>query len=427
MNATLNPSVQRAISRVVLRSELWRAALVLGVLAFLLGFVLLLQAAPESGPLYRARLARGVIVLVLGLLYESGVLVTLLRWRRADRPSPAWFRWLNTTVEVSLPTVAVLLLAPVTGLAPALAGAAPYVYFVLIVFTALYLDFGLCVVAGFLAGGQFAVLAAVALRDLAPVEGWEVLNSPGAYWVKASTLLLTGLAAGFVARQIRGQMVAAVRSASERDRAISMFGQHVSPQVADLLLRQPLEFTGEEREVCVMFLDIRDFSKLAAAQAPGDVMRYLNTLFSTLINIVNRHQGIVNKFLGDGFMAVFGAPVNDASLCEHAVTAAREILDAVGQLNAGGEISATRLGIGLHVGGAVTGNVGSDERKEYTIIGDVVNLAARIEQATKQFGAQLLISDAVQQRLPAGRFEARDLGPVDLKGQPLPTRLFQLA
>jgi adenylate cyclase len=274
---------------------------------------------------------------------------------------------------------------------------------------------------------QFSLIAFFALRGQEPVPGWEVLTSAAAHWLKAAMLLVTGLAAGFVAAQIKRQLLAAVRSTSERDRAVSIFGQHVSPQVAEMLLKQPVEYTGEQRNVCVMFLDIRDFSKLAAAHTPNQVMEYLNTLFGSLISIVNQHRGIVNKFLGDGFMAVFGAPLGDSELCESAVAAAKAILAAVEKLNARGAIPPTRVGIGLHVGEALTGNVGSTERKEYTVIGDVVNLASRIEQATKQFQANLIVSEAVRERLDAARHRLEDLGLVELKGQPRPTRLFRVA
>ena len=205
-----------------------------------------------------------------------------------------------------------------------------------------------------------------------------------------------------------------------------IFGQHVSPQIAEKLLRQPVELAGELRNVCVMFLDIRNFSGYAAAARPEAVMAYLNKLFGFMIDVVNAHHGIVNKFLGDGFMAVFGAPVDDAESCKHAAGASLEILGRLDRLNAAGAIHPTRVGIGLHVGEAVTGNVGSAERKEYAIIGDVVNLASRLEQATKELHARLLISEAVRRNLDA-TIAAEDLGLVELKGQPAPAQVYKIA
>jgi adenylate cyclase len=252
-----------------------------------------------------------------------------------------------------------------------------------------------------------------------------MLRSPHQWLIKGAILLASGFIAGFVARQIRRQLASALQTVEERDRAVSIFGQHVSPQVAELLLKQPMDFAGQERNVCVMFFDIREFSRIATERSPTEVMEYLNTLFGLMIPAVNAHHGIINKFLGDGFMAVFGAPVDDGQQCRHAVEAARAMLARVEQLNREQRIPPTRVGIGLHLGVALTGNVGSGDRKEYTVIGDVVNLASRIEQATKQFQASLLVSEVVMKALggPAGT----DLGLVELKGQAAPVRLFQLA
>jgi adenylate cyclase len=174
-----------------------------------------------------------------------------------------------------------------------------------------------------------------------------------------------------------------------------------------------------------MFLDIREFSRFAAGRPPGEVMHYLNTLFSGMIPVIHEHRGIINKFLGDGFMAVFGAPLDDQDHCRNAVAAARSILLKVEEMNSSRQITPTRVGIGLHLGVAVTGNVGGGDRMEYTVIGEVVNLAARIEQATKTWQAQLLVSGEVMDAL--GEEAGEDLGLVELKGHDQAIRLFKLA
>lgn len=388
--------------------------------------VILLLKTGATGPVAHVISSSPAMAPFFGLaLYELAVLVWL--WRHKDVASRGWFRWVNTLAELSVPTATILILGSAVGLAQSLVGAAPWLYFMLIVLTALYLDPKLCLAAGVWAAVQFSLLAYVATRGLADVPNWPVLTFGPAYILKAICLVMTGLASGFVALQIRKQLNATVQMSLERTRAISIFGQHVSPQVAEMLLNQPVKSTGEERTVCVMFLDIRNFSVYAAERAPGEVMDYLNALFSELIAVVNRHEGIINKFLGDGFMAVFGAPLSDGRQCEHAVEASREILKVVARLNAEKKIPETRVGIGLHLGEAVTGNVGSSERKEYTIIGDVVNLASRIEQATKQFQAQILVSEPVMSALQPDRYPAEDLGLVELKGQSKPARLYKLA
>jgi adenylate cyclase len=201
----------------------------------------------------------------------------------------------------------------------------------------------------------------------------------------------------------------------------------VSPEIAQRLLQQNLDIDGETRDACVMFLDIRGFTSIAADKTPHEVMLYLNTLFGELIDVVNANNGIVNKFLGDGFMAIFGVPADDPEKIPHAFNAAQAILERVETLNQRGAIPPTQVGIGLHAGQLVTGNVGTRERKEYTLVGETVNLAARIEQATKEFDARLLISESIWNNLPRPPVDALDLGMVELKGISEPVRLFKLA
>jgi adenylate cyclase len=427
--------VRSAMQRELLRSERRRVVVLVGLLGFLMVVLMMLRVSPtliraEIRPQTTSLFVPLVIVAGAYLGYEIVVLVWLSRLLRTDRPPPAAFRYVNTLIEVSLPTAVMAAGALVMGGLPTLAGAAPFLYFLFLCLVALNLDFWLCVFAGAVASVEFVVLSLILLRlDTVP-PGTDspvlaMLHSPHQYLLKGVFLLAGGLVAGFVARQIRRQLASALRTMEERDRAISIFGQHVSPQVADLLLQQPMDFAGQERHVCVMFLDIRDFSRIANEHSPTEVMDYLNTLFGFMIPVINEHRGIINKFLGDGFMAVFGAPVDDGEQCRHAVEAAQVMLRRVEDLNREQSIPPTRLGIGLHLGVALTGNVGGSERKEYTVIGDVVNLASRIEQATKQFKACLLVSEAVVQSLggPAGK----DLGLVELKGQAQPIRLFKLA
>jgi adenylate cyclase len=206
-----------------------------------------------------------------------------------------------------------------------------------------------------------------------------------------------------------------------------MFGQHVSPSVVEKLLSQDVEFGGEVRHVCVMFLDIEGFTTFSESRRPEEVVLYLNSLFSEMIDSVNGHNGIVNKFLGDGFMAVFGAPIFDASDRKNAVAASLEILDRVEAMVTSGQISPTRIRIGLHAGEAVTGNVGSSARKEYTIIGDVVNLASRLEQLNKQFGSRLMVSETVVEGLDGLTEQAKPHGAIQVKGREQPVQVYELA
>ena len=188
------------------------------------------------------------------------------------------------------------------------------------------------------------------------------------------------------------------------------------------------EGTGTEsdiRRVAVMFVDFRSFTAGARERSPQEVVDRLDGAFAILVDILDRHGGIVNKFLGDGFLALFGAPLRADNAAHHAVAAAREMLEANDSIN-----KAThwplRIGIGIHIGEVVAGSIGSPRRKEYTVIGDTVNFAARVEALNKEFNSQFLISQAVLDELGDEAKDAVALGEVPVRGYDRPMAVWQL-
>ena len=175
-----------------------------------------------------------------------------------------------------------------------------------------------------------------------------------------------------------------------------------------------------------MFVDIRSFTTAARTRTPAEVVERLDDVFEILVDIVDRHNGIVNKFLGDGLLAIFGAPIDDPLEAANAVGAAREMLMSVEASNVGHSWP-IRLGIGIHIGQAVAGTVGSQRRKEYTVIGDTVNLASRLESLNKEVGSQLIVSDAVREAAQEAVGEALPLGPVPVRGYSEPVTVWRLA
>jgi adenylate cyclase len=239
---------------------------------------------------------------------------------------------------------------------------------------------------------------------------------------RAAIMLAAGVVAGFVALRLRNKFQHAVQEAASRERVTNIFGQHVSPAVVDQLLERPAEWQGERREVCVMFLDIRNFTANSRGRPPEEVVEYLNAAFAFMIEAVDHHSGFINKFLGDGFMAVFGAPLDDPAAVHHAIAAAREILANIDRRRSIDGAWPLEVGIGLHMGPCVTGNIGSPMRKEFTVIGDTVNFASRLEQLTKQYGRRFIVSDAIVAALGSEANTAVPLGAVAVKGyaDPIP-------
>ena len=175
--------------------------------------------------------------------------------------------------------------------------------------------------------------------------------------------------------------------------------QQVSEDIAKELMAEGSYLTTKKSFVCIMFLDIRGFTPWAEQHAPEEIIEYQNRVFGFMIDIINKHHGNVNQLLGDGFMATFGAPKSSGNDCQNAFDAAVAILHQLQQKMDSGQITKTRIGIGLHAGNVVTGNVGSDMRKQYSITGNTVILASRIEQLNKEFGSQLIISREVHDQL----------------------------
>lgn len=296
-------------------------------------------------------------------------------------------------------------------------------YFVFILASTLRLNFALPALTGAVAACEYMAVAAHILPLSSSAD--EALLTPLFHAGRSFIMLIAGIVAGLVAMRLRANLVGVLTESAARERVTGLFGQHVSPSVVDRLLGSTVETEAEVRQVCVMFLDIRDFTAFTRQQSPGEVVGYLNHAFGFMVEAVDRNHGIVNKFLGDGFMAIFGAPLADTHAAEHAVAAAREILAEIDRRVAAGE-APPRIGIGLHLGMAMTGNVGSPRRKEYTVIGDTVNLAARIEQLNKELGSRFLVSGTVADALGPALGEAMPL-TTTVKGYAAPITVWRLA
>lgn len=370
---------------------------------------------------------RFVVLLVL-IVYLITERMLLGRRIKNGRKTPTFYRYLTAFIETSCPTAEIIVAASHTDAVVALTTIPVFVYSLFIVVSALRLNFKLSVFTGAVAAIEYTLVGLIYFGR----EGGQVSNpllvSVPIHVTKGVVLLSLGVVTGLVALQIKKRLLDSFRIAEERNNIINTFGQHVSPAVVDKLLAQRPGLQSEKKDVCVMFLDIRNFTTFAEKRKPEEVVDYLESLFEFMIEIVNRHQGIVNKFLGDGFMAVFGAPLSDGRDCLNAVAASREILSRVEEKVVSGTILPTRVGIGLHAGEAVTGSIGSTLRKEYTVVGDVVNLASRIEQLNKQFGSQLLISEVVWDATRDDRIaEALPMGHVPVKGREAPITIYRVA
>jgi adenylate cyclase len=211
-----------------------------------------------------------------------------------------------------------------------------------------------------------------------------------------------------------------------KKRAIALFSQQVSKEVAMELLSDTFETGSKKIFACIMFLDIRGFTPFAENKEPSEIIQYQNDVFGFMIDIISKHNGIINQFLGDGFMATFGAPASSGNDCQNAVNASLEIVKLLNQKCKSGEVPKTKIGIGLHAGNIVTGNVGTTNRKQYSITGNTVILASRIEQLNKEFDSEVLISKEVLEMLDQQNLKIKNLGRVTVKGRGEPMEIVRL-
>jgi class 3 adenylate cyclase len=271
----------------------------------------------------------------------------------------------------------------------------------------------------------------LAFLDQSVTTGSESLGRDWAVYL--TFLTCSALMAFFVAKRTRALALDVAAESRTREKTRALLGAYVSEELAEAALeRGELTLGGERAVVTVLFSDLRGFTSYAEGLAPEDLVRQLNAYLAAMVNVISAHGGVVDKYVGDAIMAVFGAPAarpDDAARAIRAAHAMRGALAEHNQARALREEPPLRQGIGVHTGPVVAGNVGTAARASYTVIGDTVNLASRLEAATKERGVEVLVSeDAVQAAwgarddLPA----LEDAGELEVRGRSKPVQVLTL-
>lgn len=354
---------------------------------------------------------------------------TLLYARIRKDSAPDWTKWVSAVMDVSCATAlsASGLLnysgAYETLLAPVFV--ALYPPFML--FTALNGNVRLSLFAGVLAAAErLGLFAYVVSRGLVRTTeqatyGTDAVSIPDQVTVAGFLFVIGGLFAalsGLLRREWQRSAEETLHKL-EAERKQAHFRKYLSAAVADYVTQSPEAMTlgGARRTAAVVFVDIRDFTPFAERERPERVVEFLNLVFSELVTIVFAHGGTLDKFLGDGLMAVFGVPKEGPDSAEHAVRAAVDMQACARRLSAAGAAAGHefRIGVGIAFGEVIAGNLGSPERMEFTVIGDTVNYASRLQGLCKDLAQDIVVSDAVHAAAPGFRYLR--MPPVKVKGK----------
>lgn len=367
----------------------------------------------------------------MGGVYSS--VIWLLARANKIRKAITWFVMLGFCCFPTFIYVVAYFFLP-SGTATYITGPPGYLYFFMIVLTGFAFDFRLSLVAGVLCAIQFSIAAELAGTQLKLLSHPDPLliqdfTQLSFYHFKSLTMLMSGVTVGIISKHVHTLISDSLAKQKESLMVSRLFGQFVSSEVKDKILTG--SSAGERKSVAILFSDIRGFTTFSENVAPEEVVEYLNEYLDRMVAAINTSQGTIDKFIGDAIMAVFGGVLEVKNSCDAAVSAALAMRSALKELNSiriSKGLPPIENGIGIHFGEVVQGAIGSTERKDFTVIGDAVNTASRIESLCKDFKTDLLFSQSVYDLLStAFKARSKSAGDAQVKGRTQPIALWTIA
>ena len=352
--------------------------------------------------------------------YELWYQKKRLMYQARKEIEPIFYKVLTITIETAIPFVCILIQSLHLPLEKAYTNVYLIEHIPFMLLSILYLRFWLSFYAALIAS-MGRILFLLLILTFCEVDKQFLDESWG-----IAEILLSGFIMGTIALLLRKMIESAIAVAFEKTKIQDIFGRFVSKDVADQIVSKDLKIGGDNVNASVLFLDIRNFTHRSSTMTPEDTVAFLNQVFNFTVAEVEKAGGIVNKFLGDGFMAVFGAPLSLPNSCNSAVICAIGIFEKLQLFNVSRLGENVSLGLGINYGPMVAGVMGTNTRKEYTVIGDIVNTASRIESLNKEFSTSLLISQSVYDNLDANlKDQFESMPPTMVKGKDQPISIYK--
>ena len=280
-------------------------------------------------------------------------------------------------------------------------------------------------------GVGLVLLGSLLIAHQVSVSMTGPLNALGAFAKKIGAGDLTSRAAisgHDVAGRLAGALNEMAAGLQERDHVKEVFGRYIATQVSDKILSGQVNLGGDVRRVTILFSDIRNFTGMSETMAPQDVVSFLNDYFSEMVDAVFEQGGVLDKFMGDGLMAVFGSITDESTHPLQAVRAALRMKALLAKINGVRNVTGQEpiaIGIGIHTDEVIVGNIGSRKRLEYTVVGDGVNTTSRLQGLNKEFGTTILISETTFEAVK-DEFECRQMPETQLRGKTKNLRCYEV-
>jgi len=394
---------EEIFSEEIISNESFRSKVLAGIIGFLIIIVLLISLVfkEQFKDISQFPIIIQLTLIILVVIFVRALFVSRAakRWTRFGIKAFIAIRYINTFVEISIPSIVLIIYSFNLPSVYPLFTPIALLYFIIIMLSALELDFKLCVFSGLVAAIQYTLIAFYLSNKPFPNDAVNAISFFPAYLGTAALFFISGHTAGLITNQIKKGLLKHYKAQSERDEIQKLFGQQISKEIVDELVDNKYEIQSRVRFAAIMFLDIRNFSIFAQDKSPEEIIAYQNNVFSFIIEIINENKGIVTQIMGDGLMAIFGAPLEHENDCQLAVNSALQINKELKRRNESGLIPETIIRIGINAGEVVTGNVGTSERKQYSVTGQPVIIAARLEQINKELNTSILISESVYNRI----------------------------